>query len=61
MGTSPPGRTGQNPQIMSMANSANYTASKGPVIIYVGGEGGKICLKDQNFCKPPPVDHVNSK
>ena len=28
------------------------------------GEGeGKICWKDQNFCKPypPPADHVNSK
>ena len=26
-----------------------------------GGGKGKICWKDQNFFKAPPVDHVNSK
>ena len=37
---------------------------KGPIIIYVergGGGGGKICRKDQDFCKAPLADHVNSK
>ena len=39
---------------------------KGPIIIYVesgggGGGEGKICRKDQDFCKAPLADHVNSK
>ena len=35
---------------------------KGPIIIYVEGGGeGKICRKDQDFCKAPLADHVNSK
>ena len=42
---------------------ARSTLSKGPVIIYVEGGGGEghTCWKDQNFCKAPPADHVNSK
>ena len=27
--------------------------NKGPVIIYVEAGEGKICWKDQNFCKAP--------
>ena len=43
---------------------ARSTLSKGPVNIYVEGEAGgegNTCWKDQNFCKAPPADHVNSK
>ena len=35
-------------------------APKGLVIMYVEG-GAEIWWKDQNFCKAPPADHVNSK
>ena len=44
---------------------APSTLRKGPVIIYVEGGGGggerNTCWEDQNFCKAPPADHLNSK